>query len=1061
MPSTDDVWARDVRVGPNKVRQLLVRGSDDVVVRESEDGAEQIVTPFGIWSALRTHNAVIDDGPLTAVLPVSEEGRISWIGDHAPSAPGAVLRSYEDAIAFTRHDRPNSLRRPQLAALHSILGYQASGLTDPATVVMPTGTGKTETMLAWMVAARPTKLLVIVPSNALRDQLASKFETLGVLQQLGIVANSALRPCVGTLKSKFNDEVDLLRYVAAANVVVSTVNAIQANEPGRRAILYEQFTHLIVDEAHHAPADTWTEILRGFDRRPVLLFTATPFRRDGRALPGRMIFRFPLREAQKDKHFSQIEFTAVLDLDKDDEPLARAALQRLRSDLDKGYEHILLARVRSTPRADEVHALYSHLAPELNPTVLYNSMSVQGRKEALQAIRSGTSRVIVCVDMLGEGFDLPTLKVGAFHDPYQSLSPMIQLIGRLARTNAPVPIGGASVFVRQDADRAFSPMRDLLREDPDWNSVLSDVTEREAERAEQISTFEASFVDVPFDVPVSLLEPKMSAIAFDAPVRKWDPQAARQVYGETILDDLISTSADGDVAWFIIESISDLRWGDVPSLRTVNYSLVVMHLDHVNSLLYVHGSDTKRKYDDLAELVLGREPQQLKGYDTFRVFSGLDRIIPTNIGLLDARDRDKRFSMHVGSNVETALSEAEKAHKANTHIAAKAVNNGQDVTICASLGGRFWSMRSAPNLTDWIDWCREQGKKLHDGKIDVHSLFRDMIIPIAVTERPPYPFLAMEWPWGLYLGTGTATKVSASEQTVNITDAELRVDDYSETGPLRFSVVLPDFEAPYEATFSSTGVHYRARGPEKVEAVNGHNQSVPLSAWLNNHKPTLFLSGDRMITGDDRLLAPREDVRPYPRDALRTLDWAANDVNIRVESQGPERRSNSIQAYVARHLQQAQTFDVLIDDDRSGEAADLVGLRVQDGDLIVTLVHCKFSTKDKPGGRLADLYEVCGQAMRGARWRDKGAIPLIDHLRRRVALYERRTGVTAFEVGDREKLHRIREQAPRLFPRLETLVVQPGLSVAQSTNEQLRLIAGAASYVGAVTKGGFQVYGSA
>jgi superfamily II DNA or RNA helicase len=38
---------------------------------------------------------------------------------------------------------------------------------------MPTGTGKTETMLALLVAARPSRLLVLVPSDALREQVSS------------------------------------------------------------------------------------------------------------------------------------------------------------------------------------------------------------------------------------------------------------------------------------------------------------------------------------------------------------------------------------------------------------------------------------------------------------------------------------------------------------------------------------------------------------------------------------------------------------------------------------------------------------------------------------------------------------------------------------------------------------------------------------------------------------------------------------------------------------------------------------------------------------------------
>jgi superfamily II DNA or RNA helicase len=53
------------------------------------------------------------------------------------------LASFDGAIGFTAHDQPRSLRRPQIAALHSIVGYQSSGLVEPGIVVMPTGTGKT------------------------------------------------------------------------------------------------------------------------------------------------------------------------------------------------------------------------------------------------------------------------------------------------------------------------------------------------------------------------------------------------------------------------------------------------------------------------------------------------------------------------------------------------------------------------------------------------------------------------------------------------------------------------------------------------------------------------------------------------------------------------------------------------------------------------------------------------------------------------------------------------------------------------------------------------------
>ena len=52
---------------------------------------------------------------------------------------------------------------------------------------MPTGTGKTETILSIVVAGKFKKTLVIVPSDALREQTRTKFVELGFLRELGLV----------------------------------------------------------------------------------------------------------------------------------------------------------------------------------------------------------------------------------------------------------------------------------------------------------------------------------------------------------------------------------------------------------------------------------------------------------------------------------------------------------------------------------------------------------------------------------------------------------------------------------------------------------------------------------------------------------------------------------------------------------------------------------------------------------------------------------------------------------------------------------------------------------
>ena len=534
--STANVWAEPLSFGGNPIRQLLVPGSEELAVSEDAGGIS-VYGRYGRWPAIR---GVGDDAVdhLVAVLPSVNRSRfrVSWSGSRKQLYPDAVLESFRDAIGFTPHDEPSSLRRPQIAALHAIVGYQFSGLEEPAIVVMPTGTGKTETMLAWMVATRPAKLLVIVPSTTLRDQIAAKFESLGILQREGIVSPTAQRPCVGRLEHGFTDPDEAANFVQQCNVVVATPNALHAGDREARAVLLDRFTHLVVDEAHHAPAATWSAIIREFDSRPALLFTATPFRTDGRSLPGRVISRFPLREAQKDGYFSRIEFASIVAIEDPDSDLAAAAVARLRKDREAGFEHILLARAATKVRAEELFAMYQSIAPEANPRLLHDGLGARRKKEAVDALAHGQCHLIVCVDMLGEGFDLPNLKIAAFHDNRRSLGPVIQLVGRLARTKSTTPIGPASVFVSRDYATLFSPLRKLLREDPDWDKVLSDITDHAIGRAEEISEFDQSFATTPSEVPVGLVEPKMSAVAYRTCATEWNPDAALDVYGASVLE---------------------------------------------------------------------------------------------------------------------------------------------------------------------------------------------------------------------------------------------------------------------------------------------------------------------------------------------------------------------------------------------------------------------------------------------------------------------------------------------------------------------------------------------
>ena len=146
------------------------------------------------------------------------------------------------------------------------------------------------------------------------------------------------------------------------------------------------------------------------------------------------MFKYPLAKAQAEGYFQPINFVPVVEFDprRIDEAIADAAIGQLRRDYERG--HILMARVDNVTRAEQVYQIYSRFA-EFNPVQLHTGIkSARSREATRQQIIVGHSRIVVCVDMLGEGFDLPTLKIAAFHDIRKTLAVTLQLAGRFTRT---------------------------------------------------------------------------------------------------------------------------------------------------------------------------------------------------------------------------------------------------------------------------------------------------------------------------------------------------------------------------------------------------------------------------------------------------------------------------------------------------------------------------------------------------------------------------------------------------------------------------------------------------
>ena len=121
------------------------------------------------------------------------------------------------------------------------------------------------------------------------------------------------------------------------------------------------------------------------------------------------------------------------------------------------------------------------MAPDLKPEVVYTGTGrAQANKDALDALLDrgpDGSRIIVCVDMLGEGFDLPNLKIAALHDTHKSLAITLQFIGRFTRKGDEESIGEATVVANIADPETEQKLANLYAEGADWDALIKRLSE--------------------------------------------------------------------------------------------------------------------------------------------------------------------------------------------------------------------------------------------------------------------------------------------------------------------------------------------------------------------------------------------------------------------------------------------------------------------------------------------------------------------------------------------------------------------------------------------------------
>jgi superfamily II DNA or RNA helicase len=1051
-------WRRDALRDVQRVGTYR-SGTTAGLLLSAADGARTLVVPSSHTPTMDVESVLVCPTP-KRIFDTDEphflDPRVYWLRpivenvnlqnlDSVREAAGAARESWTDSFLF-KEERSgpngelvsNGLRSPQIGAIHAAIAHWRAQ-DDPATIVMPTGTGKTEAMLALLVAEKIERLLVLVPTDALRRQITRKFLSLGILRSLGVVSARAHLPVVVTLTAQLRDAAEVERLIPAANVIVTTASLMAGSSDEAQEQLAQLSTHLFIDEAHHVPAVTWHSFRQRFDMKPVLQFTATPFRRDGRHVDGRQIFAYPLRKAQAAGYFRPIQFRPldVYPPVAGHRAIAEAALAQLQSDLENGFDHVVLARVNSVARAQSLLRIYEEIG-QFKAVVIHSRLSEREVLRRVIALRKREARIVICIDMFGEGFDMPELKIAALHDVHKSLTTTVQFIGRFTRSANNV--GPATLIVNIADVEVDGALRSLYQEDADWNLLLPGLTERNTRRHRERSEFFRGFPDLPPDLPLYAIEPKMSTLIYRTRCEDWLPEAiANSVPTDTpIIGPVVNRHRT--VALYVSREGSPVDWADVSTPENVSHHLYLAYWNRNQQLLFINSSNHDVWHDALVRDVSRGTAELLSGDVVFRALRGIKRLTLMNLGLKHTMNRATRFTMYVGSDIIQGLSEANQQNRIKTNLFGNGYEEGERASVGCSLKGRIWSYRVAEDISEWITWCDSIGAKLLDSRVSLEQIFSNVVTPTAIHTRPTQHPLGVEWPDEFLLHYDLAIDIEINGVRAPFFDTDLALVSQTNDAPLRFSLSVGANSSTYEIRFTPegavyepvegrAGVQFRRRGLIDIEQV-----------FRRTHPIVRFADGS-WLEGNWLFPAPPQIVEPFTRDRIIAWDWAG--IDLRSESQGSEKRATSVQFRVIQRMKERAfgcQYDVLVDDDGKNEVADVVGLKeTPDGQLVIHLVHCKYSHGDVPGSRIEDLYAVCGQAQKSVGWRANVERMMSMLIKREIAR-RHRTGISGIDVGDLRLLRKIARRIHLLEPVFAVWIAQPGLSKALASVGQLHLL---------------------
>ncbi|WP_409300320.1 DEAD/DEAH box helicase family protein [Peribacillus sp. SCS-155] len=340
-----------------------------------------------------------------------------------------MLPSEKEELPLVIQDSPAVYGeiRPRFAQLEALEELDKTLEEDysKALVVMATGLGKT--YLAGFFAEKFEKVLFIAHLEEILYQAKKTFESVMPDKKYSIYN--------GRIKENDGDAIFASIYT------LSMQKHLQVFSP-------EDFDLIIIDEFHHAAADSYQRILEYFKPKFLLGITATPERNDNKDVyaicDGNVAFRMDFLEAIQRKWLSPFSYYGVFD-DTDYSQITwignrydeQELLQlQLRDDmaqkiLDAWKDKKQTRTIGFCSSIKQADFLSSYFNNNGYRTVsLHSKQKLYSRNDVINQLANGDLDVIFTVDLFNEGVDIPEVDTLLFVRPTESLTVFTQQIGR-------------------------------------------------------------------------------------------------------------------------------------------------------------------------------------------------------------------------------------------------------------------------------------------------------------------------------------------------------------------------------------------------------------------------------------------------------------------------------------------------------------------------------------------------------------------------------------------------------------------------------------------------------